>query len=257
MSGPAAGRDWDAETYDRISDPQLGWAREQLERLTLYGDERVLDAGCGSGRVTELLLARLPRGRVYAVDAAPSMVEHTRARLGDRATVLCQDLAELSLPEPVEVIFSNATFHWISDHDALFAALRRNLVAGGRLMAQCGGKGNIAVFREQSDEVAAQAPFSEYFEAWQRPWNYATAPETALRLQAAGFAEVNAWLEPRSVTLPDARAFIRSVCLVRHLDRLPEDLRQPFVQRVLQRTGEPLVLDYVRLNMTAVSPAGR
>jgi trans-aconitate 2-methyltransferase len=254
MSSAAAGRDWDAATYDRISDPQLGWAREQLERLELRGDERVLDAGCGSGRVTELLLERVPQGRAYAVDAAPSMVQHTRARLGDRATVLCQDLAELSLPEPVDVIFSNATFHWIPDHDALFAALSRNLVGGGRLMAQCGGKGNIDTFRSQSDEVATEPPFAEYFEGWQRPWNYATAEETSKRLQDAGFAGVSSWLEPRSVTLPDARAFIRSVCLVRHLDRLPEDLRDPFVERVLERTGEPLVLDYVRLNMTALNP---
>ncbi|MGI8863003.1 MAG: class I SAM-dependent methyltransferase [Solirubrobacteraceae bacterium] len=232
----------------------MGWAREQLERLELRGDEVVLDAGCGSGRVTELLLERSPRGRVYAVDAAPSMVEHTRVRLGDRVTVLCQDLAELSLPEPVEVIFSNATFHWVPDHDALFAALRRNLSQGGRLMAQCGGQGNIEVFRAQSDEVAGEAPFAEHFEGWQRPWIFATAPETAQRLEEAGFTEVDAWLEPRSVTLADAAAFIRSVCLVRHLDRLPRDLRQPFVERILQRTGEPLVLDYVRLNMTARNP---
>jgi trans-aconitate 2-methyltransferase len=250
-----AGRDWDAETYDRISDPQLGWAREQLERLELGGDEVVLDAGCGSGRVTELLLERVPRGRVYAVDAAPSMVEHTRMRLGDRATVLGQDLAELSLPEPVDVIFSNATFHWIPDHEALFAALRRNLRPGGRLMAQCGGRGNIDAFRAQSDEVAAEPPFAEYFSAWRRPWNYATAEKTADRLQNAGFAEVSCWMQPRSVTLPDARAFVRSVCLVRHLDRLPEDLRQPFVERVLEHTGEPLVLDYVRLNLSARKPA--
>jgi trans-aconitate 2-methyltransferase len=250
----APGRDWDAVAYDRISDPQLRWAREQLERLELSGDELVLDAGCGSGRVTELLLERLPRGRVYAVDAAPSMVEHTRARLGARATVLCQDLAQLSLPEPVDVSFSNATFHWIRDHQALFVALRRNLKPGGRLMAQCGGKGNIDTFRAQSDEVATEPPFAAHFEAWERPWNYATAPETAGRLEDAGFVEINAWLEPRSVTLPDARAFIRSVCLVRHLDRLPEELRQPFIERVLARTGEPLTLDYVRLNMTARNP---
>ncbi len=256
MSVPAAGCDWDAATYDRISDPQAGWAREQLERLELRGDEIVLDAGCGSGRVTELLLERVPRGRVYAVDAAPSMVRHTRARLGDRATVLGQDLSELSLPEPVDVIFSNATFHWISDHVVLFAALRRNLKVGGRLMAQCGGRGNIDAFRVQSDEVASEPPFAEYFDGWQRPWNYATAAENSERLEDVGFSEVSSWLEPRSVTLPDARAFVSSVCLVRHLDRLPRALRQPFVEHVLERTGEPLVLDYVRLNMTARNPEG-
>ena len=109
-------RDWDATTYDRVSEPQLAWAREQLERLELSGDESVLDAGCGSGRVTAELAQRVPHGHVYAVDAAPSMVEHARQALGERATVLCQDLVELELPEPVDAVFSNATFHWVHDH---------------------------------------------------------------------------------------------------------------------------------------------
>ena len=121
----AGSRDWDAATYDRVSDVQLGWALEQLERLPLRGDEVVLDAGCGSGRVTAELVRRVPEGRVYAVDAAPSMVAHTQQALGDRVTALCQDLSQLALPEPVDVVFSNATFHWIPDHDALFAVARK------------------------------------------------------------------------------------------------------------------------------------
>src|ERR1700742_3319538 len=80
-------RDWDATTYDRISAPQQRWAAEQLDRLALTGDELVLDAGCGSGKITLELVTRVPRGRVYAVDAAPSMAEHARRALGDRATV--------------------------------------------------------------------------------------------------------------------------------------------------------------------------
>ena len=94
----ATSRDWDAATYHRVSDPQFAWALEQLERLPLAGDEVVLDAGCGSGRVTAELVARVPRGRVYGVDAAPSMAEHAQAALGDRAMILCQDLVELSCP---------------------------------------------------------------------------------------------------------------------------------------------------------------
>jgi len=250
----ATERDWDAATYDRVSDIQFTWALEQLERLDLRGDETVLDAGCGSGRVTELLLARLPRGTVYAVDAAPSMVEHTRERLGERVTALRQDLATLALPEPMQVIFSNATFHWIADHDALFSALHRNLARGGRLIAQCGGRGNIDAFRRLADAVAAEEPFRPFFTGWRRPWNYADAAETTERLQRAGFSDVSCWLEPKSVTPADPRAFVRTVCLVRHLDPLPEDLREPFTERVLARAGEPLVLDYVRLNMTAARP---
>jgi trans-aconitate 2-methyltransferase len=247
-------RDWDAGTYDRVSGPQQRWAAEQLQRLGLTGDEVVLDAGCGSGKITAELADRVPRGAVYAVDAAPSMVRYARKALGERATIMCQDLAELALPEPVDVIFSNATFHWIPDHDALFAALHRNAKPGGRLVAQCGGRGNVDSFRRLSDQVAGEEPFAAYFSGWQRPWNYATAEETAERLRRAGFEEVECWLEDRPTELDEPRSFVTTVCLVRHLDPLPEELREPFVERVMEQLPEPVVLDYVRLNMVARRP---
>jgi trans-aconitate 2-methyltransferase len=245
----AAPRDWDAATYDRISDAQFAWALEQLERLPLRGDEVVLDAGCGSGRVTAVLAERLPRGRVYGVDASESMAEHARSALGDRATVLCQNLVELELPEPVDAIFSNATFHWVLDHEALFAALRRAMKPGARLVAQCGGRGNIDAFRRAADSVAAEEPFDSYFAGWTEPWHYAGPEETAARLAAAGFADVQTWLEPKRVE-PD-RAFVETVCLLPHLRQLPGDLGSVFVDRVLARVGEPVALEYVRLNMVA------
>ncbi len=195
---PGTSRDWDAATYDKISDPQLQWAREQLERLHLHGDEVVLDAGCGSGRVTALLADMVPRGRVYAVDVAPSMAEHARQALGGRATVFCQDLAELTLPEPVDAVFSNATFHWIPDHDRLFARLYDALAPSGRLVAQCGGLGNIDSFRVLAEKTAHEEPFAPYFTDWRRPWNYAGAVQTEERLRLAGFVDVSCWLEPEA-----------------------------------------------------------
>ena len=163
----------------------------------LRGDEVVLDAGCGSGKVTALLVDLVPEGRVYAVDVAPSMVEHTRSALAGRVTAYCQDLTELKLPEPVDAIFSNATFHWISDHGKLFQRLFETLKPGGRLVAQCGGAGNIDAFRKLADEVAVTGEFSRYFEGWKGPWYYADAETTADRLRAAGFAAVETWLEAR------------------------------------------------------------
>ena len=247
-------RDWDAATYDRVSAPQQEWAREQLERLHLRGDEVVLDAGCGSGKVTALLVDLVPDGRVYAVDVAPSMVEHTRSALAGEVTAYCQDLVELSLPEPVDAIFSNATFHWIPDHERLFRRLFDALKPGGRLVAQAGGAGNIDGFRTLADEVAADAEFAGYFDGWKGPWNYADAETTAERLTGVGFAGVETWLEPRPTLLDDPAPFIQTVCLVRHLDRLPPELHGRFVDAVLERSGTPLLLDYVRLNMVAGRP---
>ncbi len=254
-----AGNDWDAATYDRISAPQQAWAAEQLERLELSGDEVVLDAGCGSGKVTARLADLVPRGRVYGVDVAPSMAAHAARMLGPRATIFCQDLVELDLPEPVDAAFSNATFHWVPDHDALFAALHRTLKPGGQLVAQCGGRGNIDSFRRESEALCRQEPFAPHFATWRQPWNYASAEETAARLQGAGFTEVRCWLEAKPTTPPEPRNFARTVCLVRHLEALPEALRASFLdgvmERVAARTGEPVVLEYVRLNIVARRPA--
>lgn len=247
-------RDWDARTYHRISVPHQEWAETVLDRLPLRGDETVLDAGCGSGRVTLKLLERLPAGRVIAVDGAPSMVAEARELLGERATVIQADLASLTLEEQVDAVFSSAVFHWIPDHDALFARLFAALAPGGRLVAQCGGEGNVAAFHAIADSVATRAPFSEHLAGWSGPWNFASPEETAERLRRAGFAAVRTWLEPWEVTPPEPEAFLRTVCLNPHMERLPGDLRERYLDEVVAAAGAPLVLDYVRLNIDARRP---
>jgi trans-aconitate 2-methyltransferase len=247
-------RSWDAAAYHRVSAPQLEWAEKVLERLPLGGDETVLDAGCGSGNVTQLLLDRLPDGHVVAVDSSESMVEHARDALDpDRTTVLRADLAGLELDEPVDAAFSNAVFHWIPDHDALFARLYAALRPGGRLVAQCGGEGNVARFHAAGREMAAREPYAEHLAGWTGPWNFAGAEETAERLERAGFADVDTWLEPYPITPEDPLAFVTTVCLGPHLQQLPEELRAGFAEAVCDLAGSEL--DYVRLNIDAKKPS--
>ncbi|HEX2359653.1 MAG TPA: methyltransferase domain-containing protein [Solirubrobacterales bacterium] len=254
----AGPRDWDAETYDRVSDPQFGWGMEVLERLELAGDETVLDAGCGSGRVTAELLKRLPRGRVIAVDASPSMLAKARENLGDRVRYSEQDLAELEIDEPVDVVFSTATFHWIADHEGLFARVHDALVPGGRLHAQCGGAGNVREHAEAIARVTRRAEFAPHFEGMPTIWNFATAGDTERRLDDAGFVDVRTWLEPKPLQPERPREFIRTVTLGPHLAFLPDDhpeLREAFVEAVAAEMDEPLTLGYVRLNIEAGRPA--
>ncbi len=244
-------RDWDAASYDRLSNPQVEMAAAVLERLPLRGDETVLDAGCGSGRVTRLLLDRLPEGHVVAVDSAESMVEHAGEALDGRATVLCQNLTELTLDEPVDAAFSNAVFHWIADHERLFERLHAALKPGGRLVAQCGGKGNIDAFRRLADEVAAEPPYAEHMTDFVGPWNYASPEDTEARLAAAGFDEIRCWLQPWPIEPGDPLEYVTTVCLGNHLEALPEELRAAYAAEVVRRSGEPLTLEYVRLNIDA------
>ena len=250
MSSMSTGpREWDAEAYDRVSGPQFEWSQEVMERLAVQPDETLLDAGCGSGRVTEELANRA--GRVIAVDASEQMVEKAREKLGDRVDVRVADLAELELDEQVDAVFSNAVFHWIPDHDRLFARLHDAVKPGGRLVAQCGGKGNVASCVRALVQVAGDPSFEPHFRGFKGMWNFAEPQETEARLQAAGFTEVHCWLQEKHVRPREPHDFLRTVTLGPHLARLPEDLRDPFVEAVAREMGDPLELDYVRLNIEA------
>lgn len=238
--------EWDAATYDRIADPMTRWGAMVLERLDLTGDESVLDAGCGSGRVTELLCRRLAQGRVIALDRSAAMVAEARRRLqpfAARVGVLRADLSKPLPLRPLDLVFSTATFHWIHDHQALFANLAAVLRPGGRLVAQCGGAGNIA--RVHAAAKAAGVDID--------PTHFATPAATERRLAAAGFVDVRCWLQPEPTRLTAGEAFetyLRTVCLRAHLEQLPPESHQSFLREVMSRLGEPLI-DYVRLNIDA------
>jgi trans-aconitate 2-methyltransferase len=256
VSADAEPRDWEASAYDRVSDIQEDWARAAIERLDLQGVETVLDAGCGSGRVTRLLLDRLPRGRVIGVDASPSMIESAREALPDRTEFIVSDLLDLELAEEVDALFSNATFHWILDHRHLFERLHAALRPGGQLEAQCGGIGNLDEFLNSLENVNGDERFAPYVRGISSTWNFASPGDTELRLQAAGFDQERCWLEERLEKPREPREFLRCVCLGPHLERLPKTLHQQYVDAVLEYLPRPLTLDYVRLNISARNPGG-
>ena len=235
--------DWDAATYDRLPIPMTGWGLEVLGRLELRGDETVLDAGCGTGQVTEALRERLPRGHVIALDASPSMIAKAVERLGaDRMTYLTHDLMEPIPIDPVDAILSTATFHWVPDHDRLFANLAAVLEPGGQLVAQCGGWGNLERVNAAAERAAAIDLAATK--------TYPTPEETWTRLEAEGFVDIETWLQEAPVELPaeELGPYLRTVILSGEVaKRSPAD---ELVHAVATELGEPLI-DYVRLNITA------
>jgi trans-aconitate 2-methyltransferase len=245
MSAP---RDWDAATYDKVADPMTRWGSAVLDRLPLTGSDRVMDAGCGSGRVTEQLAERLPRGHVIALDGSPSMIEAARVRLarfGSRIEYVVADLGRpLPIVETVDAILSTATFHWVPDHDALFRNLAGMIRPGGRLVAQCGGAGNIASIR---------AVLATVGDGWLGDSHFETPEDTSRRLVAAGFVDVETWLTEEPTDFEPGEPFetyLRTVVLGAHLARLPASEHDAFVRAVADRLPDP-VIDYVRLNIVA------
>ncbi len=264
------GQEWDAGRYHRVANAHVDWGRVVLDRLPLRGDETVIDAGCGTGRLTELLLERLPAGRVLAIDRSANMLAraeaHLRPRFGDRVRFLRADLQslelDLDLDAAVDAVFSTATFHWLPDHPRLFAGLFRVLRPGGRLVAQCGGGPNIARLRERLRPLMRREPFAPSFAGWDGPWTFADAAETAERLRTAGFQDVATEVIPALTTLPDVaryREFVATVVLGAHLDRLPNDaMRSRFVDALVEPASDdepPFSLDYWRLNLEGRRPA--
>jgi trans-aconitate 2-methyltransferase len=252
-------REWDAAEYEKLSAPQTRWGAVVLGRLDLRGDEAAIDAGCGTGRVTEILLEKLPRGSVLAVDRSWAMVEAARRRFAGepRVRAVRQDLLDLEVEERVDLIFSTATFHWIKDHDRLFERLARAVKPDGRLIAQCGGEGNIARATKAVGETVKEDRFRGYFEGWEDDKYYADPQTTARRLEAAGFEEVETWLHDEVAafdSVDELARFLGVVVLGGHLERLPEEERVPFAAEVAEKVaavdGTP-ALDYVRLNIMA------
>jgi trans-aconitate 2-methyltransferase len=243
----AVGTPWDAHTYETTSAPQQSWAVDVLARLpALPADGAVLDVGCGTGLVTERLVALVPQGKVYAIDASQAMVELARRRLGSHATVRCQDALELDVGEPVDAIVSTAALHWVRDHDRLWPRLARVLRPGGVLEAQCGGAGNIERVRTAIEAAAEEC--APELAGWS-PWTFAGPEQTERRLREAGFEHVRCWLEQRPTVPEDLGAFVRTSILAAHFERLAPERRAPFAAAVLARIRPPL--DYVRLNVSA------
>jgi trans-aconitate 2-methyltransferase len=237
-------RDWDAGAYDRLPIPMTRWGIAVVGWLDLAGQERVLDAGCGTGQVTERLLDLLPTGTVVALDGSPSMIARAHERLGDaRVECLVHDLLEPIPIGPVDAVLSTATFHWILDHDRLFANLAAVLKPGGQLAAQCGGAGNTVELGRVVRDLGYELEEDK---------NFASPEETRERLERAGFTDVECWLQPEPTPIPrgDLELYLRTICLGSVLQRVPAEARDGFLERATDRLPDG-VIDYVRLNIRA------
>jgi len=263
MSAQSKPIEWDATAYDKLSDPQFSWGMKLLATLPVRGDETVLDAGCGSGRLTEELLKRLPNGRVVALDLSGNMLEAARERLewaGERVLFQRGDLSNFRLPAPVDGIFSNAAFHWVPNHDAMFPSLSRAVKPGGWIIAQFGGEGNLAKFKSRTRQLCSVEPFAKYMKEFSDGAHYETEAATRRRMESAGFTDIETKRHPEPVHFPDPasmKIFVSKVNLHRYLAALPDELSEQFADKLVEMAANddpPYTLDYMRLTLRGRRP---
>jgi trans-aconitate 2-methyltransferase len=265
MPNPPQTREWDAAAYHRLSGPQVSWGKKVLAGLRLRGDEFLLDAGCGTGRLTAELLQDLPLGKVVGIDLSENMLatarDHLRAQFGARVYFVAADLHNLPFEHAFDGIFSTAAFHWVPDHLRLFRSLFGVLQPGGWLRAQCGGGPNLARLRERMDALMAAPKYAQFLARFRNPWVYNDAGTAADLLRQAGFVEVETNLEPALTVLENLESyseFVRTAILRRHLEEIPDPaLRAEFVAELARRAAlddPPFSLDYWRLNLSGRVP---
>jgi len=258
-------REWDSSAYHRLSGPQVSWGKKVLSRLKLRGDEVLLDAGCGTGRLTAELLQYLPDGFVVGVDLSQNMLATARNYLGSeygaRVHFVAADLQDLPFEHTFDGVFSTAAFHWVPDHLRLFRNLFRVLRSGGWLRAQCGGGPNLARLRQRMDALMISSKYAPFFEGFRSPWVYNDAETAADLLRQAGFVEVETSVEPALTLQPNSAAyseFVGTVILRRHLEEIPDPvMRAEFIAELTRQAAldDPSYsLDYWRLNLSGNVP---
>ena len=265
MPEPPQSREWNAAEYHRLSAPQFQWGQRVLGELRLRGDELVLDAGCGTGKLTRLLLENLPKGRVIGLDVSRNMVAHARLSLhpefGEHSEFVAADLLALPFREALDGVFSTASFHWVLDHDALYRNLYTSLKRGGWVHAQCGGGDNLKRLRERVRALSQTEEFAPWLGSFREPWLFSSADDAARRLQKAGFMNIETGLEPAAFSVATAeefRAYLSTFVLHRHLELLPDQDRiETYLKRLTEQCAHdnpPWTLDYWRLNLRARKP---
>jgi trans-aconitate 2-methyltransferase len=259
---------WDAENYHRVSTVQESWATELLEKRKIGEYEVVMDAGCGTGRVTGTIANAVKKGRVYAVDIDVNMITKAKENLKDfsNITFIKSDISEVRLPEKIDLIFSNAAIHWILDHKKLFSNFWELLKPNGELLIQCGGKGNLELVHTILEKLRKGNTFKHYFADWKSPWNFASPADVKKTLSDIGFNDTQAQLKKKTAKFENHEEFVlfmKTVVMKPYLAYLPADnnneTRNSFMGEFIneltknQKTNKAdvdLKLEYVRLDIT-------
>lgn len=230
--------EFDGKNYEKASAHQKEWGMKLIAEIGLQGTECVLDLGCGDGVITSQIADLVPQGEVLGIDASQGMIDAARPKERPNLNFLKMDINELDFRERFDLIFSNATLHWVKDHIRLLQNVRTALRPCGRLRFNFAGDGNCSNFFRVIREAMAQDEFRSFFEGFEWPWYMPPVNEYKELAEAADLDDVRVWGENADRFFPDEEAMIRWIdqpSLVPFLIKVPAHAKDPFRNFVVSR----------------------
>jgi trans-aconitate methyltransferase len=229
---------WSAADYASNSKVQQKWARELIAKLKLRGNERILDVGCGDGKVTAEIARAVPRGEAVGVDASPQMIEFAKHNFSlPNLEFHVMDARMIQFVRKFDLVFSNAALHWVDDHQAFLRGAASVLRPGGRLVVSCGGKGNAhEVFLALRPQMRL-ARWRGFFRKMEASYFFHSPEEYKKWLPRFGFKTRSIKLSPKDATYEGREGFatwLRTTWLP-YTQRVPENLREEFIAAVVER----------------------
>jgi trans-aconitate 2-methyltransferase len=237
--------EFDGRKYEKASSHQREWGEKLIEEFALEGTERILDLGCGDGTLTVQISTLVPNGGVVGVDASKGMIEAAKPKERENVRFLLMDINDLAFEQEFEVVFSNATLHWVHNHRRLLGQVRHLLTPSGIVRFNFAGDGNCSFFFKVIRESMNLPHFSTYFEGFSWPWYMPTVEEYSALVRSTGFEEIDVWGENADRYFPDEDAMIRWIdqpSLVPFMIRIAEpdkvSFREFVVNRMIQETKQ-------------------
>lgn len=242
---------WNAKDYERHSLSQLKWARELINKLSLEGNEDILDLGCGDGKITAEIARSVGNGSVIGVDNSVPMIELAAkcypSNLHSNLSFTVADATNLRFEECFDVVFSNAALHWIKNHKPVVDGIFRSLKSGGRILLQMGGKGNARDILAVLSEIRTYPEWRQYLDGFGFPYGFLGTEDYEELLQNSGFNIRRVELIPKDMVHEDKselEGWIRTTWLP-YTERIPEEKRDRFIDAISTRYMEntPMTAD--------------
>lgn len=258
---------WDPKDYEKNSTAQSKWAGDILTKIKLLGDERILDIGCGDGKISEELAKRVPNGSVIGLDVSEEMIRFAGDKYKDCSNLVFRigDASCLPYKNEFDYVVSFACLHWIKDHVPVLAGIRHSLRPGGRVLLQFGGKGNAAEVFIAFDEILKSGEWQKYFRGFEDPYNFCGPQDYRPLLQNAGLMIERLELVPKDMVQQGRKELAGWIRTTWHpyLERVPPELHEKFIGQIVEvcvRRNPPrgdgsIHIPMVRLEVDASVPA--